>query len=62
MARFTGQKKTAPDGSEIPALEFLNTADEVLEFGIGNLDLPLDRVHFVQQLSYPHIHEIDNEL
>jgi hypothetical protein len=60
-----GAMKNGKNGgkrSEIAALEFLNTADEVLEFRICDPDLAFNAVYLIQQLPDPDVHQVNDEL
>lgn len=57
------EKKDNPgNGSEIAAFELLDPCYQVLQFGIGDLDLAFNGIYLIQQLPYPHVHQIDDEL
>jgi hypothetical protein len=49
-------------GSDISAFEFLYPHNQVLEFGIGNLNFAFNGIDLIQQLPYPHIHQVNDEL
>jgi hypothetical protein len=42
--------------------ELFNPGDEIFKFRIGNLDLTFYRIDFIEQLSDPHVHQVDDEL
>ena len=52
----------AKTGSKVAALELFDPGYQVLKFRIRDLDLAFDTVNFVQQLPYPDIHQVDDEL
>jgi hypothetical protein len=49
-------------GSDVAAFELLDPRYQVLEFRVRDHDLTFYGIYLIQQLPYPHVHQIDDEL
>ena len=49
-------------GSDVAAFELLDPRYQVLEFRVRDHDLAFYGIYLIQQLPYPHVHQIDDKL